>query len=276
MPVADTLRPFAGILLAAMLATGCGPANWSGGDYDSPPPPGSGPDPGSVDNPVPRNEPRSRYGNPESYEVFGRTYHVMDSSAGYKERGTASWYGTKFHGRRTSSGEPYDMHAMTAAHKTLPLPTYVRVTHLENGRSIIVRVNDRGPFVDDRIIDLSYTAAHKLEMTDSGTAPVEVQALTTNHDDSAPAPQRFRTAAEESSGRLYVQFGAFGSRDNARNLREALRSEGVRNVTVRRASTPSGRLYRVRAGPVSNPDEAERLGRISEQLGLPGAQVITD
>lgn len=276
MPAAESLRTLLAALLVATLASGCGRAYWPDDDRDHAPPPGSGPDPSSVSDPVPRNEPRSRYGNPDSYEVFGKTYYVMDSAEGYVERGVASWYGTKFHGRRTSSGEPYDMHAMTAAHKSLPLPTYVKVTHLENGRSIIVRVNDRGPFVDDRIIDLSYTAAQRLDMAESGTAPVEVRALTTNRDSDQPPPARFRSAAAENSGRMYVQFGAFGSRDNAENLRRQLQSEGVNNVTINRARTSSGRLFRVRAGPVRSPDEAERLGRISQQLGLHNAQVIID
>ena len=117
-----------------------------------------------VANPTPRVEARSRYGNPASYVVFGKTYHVMDDARarGFEQRGLASWYGTKFHGRRTSSGEPYDMYAMTAAHKELPLPTYVEVENLVNGRTVIVRVNDRGPFHEGRIIDLSYAAALKL------------------------------------------------------------------------------------------------------------------
>lgn len=137
------------------------------------------PAPGTADLPVlvPRAEPRSPYGNPDSYEVFGKRYRVMDSSDGYVERGVASWYGREFHGRRTSSGESYDMHALSAAHRTLPLPTYVEVTNLENGRKVVVRINDRGPFHGDRIIDLSYAAAVKLGMAGKGTARVEVRAL---------------------------------------------------------------------------------------------------
>ena len=126
---------------------------------------------------VPRNEPRSRNGNPPFYDVMGKRYFVLSSGVGYVERGVASWYGPGFHKVRTSTGEPYDMYAMTAAHKTLPLPAYVRVTNLQNGRSIVVRVNDRGPFVGNRIIDLSYTAASKLDMLRNGTAMVEVRTL---------------------------------------------------------------------------------------------------
>jgi rare lipoprotein A len=126
---------------------------------------------------VPRAEPRSRYGNPPFYDVMGKRYFVLSSSVGYLERGVASWYGPGFHKVRTSTGELYDMYAMTAAHKTLPLPAYVRVTNLQNGRSVVVRVNDRGPFVGNRIIDLSYTAASKLDMLRNGTAMVEVRTL---------------------------------------------------------------------------------------------------
>ena len=126
---------------------------------------------------VPKAEVKSRSGNPETYEIDGTTYRVMETSDGYRERGIASWYGDYFHGRRTSSGDTYDMYKMTAAHKTLPLPTYVRVTNLENGRTVVLRVNDRGPFVEGRIIDLSYVAAQKLGMAESGTARVEVEAL---------------------------------------------------------------------------------------------------
>jgi rare lipoprotein A len=142
-----------------------------------PPPAERPPSPESVPDMVPRIEPRSRNGNPPFYDVMGKRYFVLSSGVGYVERGVASWYGPGFHKVRTSTGEPYDMYAMTAAHKTLPLPAYVRVTNLQNGRSIVVRVNDRGPFVGNRIIDLSYTAALKLDMLRNGTAMVEVRTL---------------------------------------------------------------------------------------------------
>lgn len=133
------------------------------------------------------SEPKSRYGNPPFYEVHGKRYYVMDSAAGYVERGIASWYGPKFHGRRTSNGERYDMHGMSAAHKSLPLPTWVEVTNLDNGRSVVVRVNDRGPFKDGRIIDMSYGAAQALDMVGSGTALVEVRALDSRTADAGPS-----------------------------------------------------------------------------------------
>ena len=132
-----------------------------------------------IADPVPRAEPPSRSGNAAQYEQFGVTYRVLDSSEDYDERGVASWYGEPFHGRRTSSGETYDMYAMTAAHRSLPLPSYVEVTNLANGQSVVLRVTDRGPFHDPdrRIIDVSYTAAVKLGMVGTGTAPVRVRAL---------------------------------------------------------------------------------------------------
>jgi rare lipoprotein A len=135
---------------------------------------------------IPQAEFKSRSGNPETYAIDGVTYRVMDTSEGYREEGIASWYGGYFHGRRTSSGDIYDMYLMTAAHKSLPLPTYVRVTNLANGRSVVLRVNDRGPFVGDRIIDLSFAAATKLGMAEQGTARVEVVALDPPARDRTP------------------------------------------------------------------------------------------
>ena len=158
-----------------------------------PPPVEARPAPESIPDVVPRSEPRSRNGNPPFYDVLGKRYFVLSSSVGYVERGVASWYGPGFHKVRTSIGEPYDMYGMTAAHKTLPLPAYVRVTNLQNGRSVVVRVNDRGPFVGNRIIDLSYTAAAKLDMLRNGTAMVEVRSL-----DMAPLPQPALTASADA------------------------------------------------------------------------------
>lgn len=130
-----------------------------------------------IPNQIPRVEPLSKYGNPKSYVVFGKTYYTLPSSQGFVERGIASWYGKKFHGRLTSSREPYDMYGMTAAHTQLPLPSYVQVTNLKNGKQVVLRVNDRGPFHGNRVIDLSYTAAMKLDIVKEGTGLVEVRAL---------------------------------------------------------------------------------------------------
>jgi len=163
------------LLVPVVLAVcGCAVVGYPGG---APAATAAGPREDAAPDAVPVREPLSAYGNPPEYEVDGVTYHVMDSAKGYEAEGTASWYGEEFQGRRTSSGEPYDMYAMTAAHRTLPLPTYVEVTNLENGRVVVVRVNDRGPFHADRIIDLSYAAARKLGIVGPGTARVRVRAL---------------------------------------------------------------------------------------------------
>ena len=171
-------------LLLAVLLQGCssnssknsGKSNRGAYGYGDGPPP-KDIDVSVVPDAVPKVEPILRAGNKNPYTVFGKTYHLLPTSNGYRERGIASWYGNKFHGRKTSNGEIYDMYAMTAAHKTLPIPCYVKVTNLENGRSVIVRVNDRGPFHGDRIIDLSYAAAKKLDYSIQGTANVEVVAI---------------------------------------------------------------------------------------------------
>lgn len=167
---------------------------------------------------VPKDEPPSRYGNPPEYEVFGETYHVMDRvEDGFKQSGHASWYGTKFHGRRTSSGEKYDMYAMTAAHRELPLPTWVEVTNLENDRRVVVKVNDRGPFVDTdrRIIDLSYAAAVRLDMADQGTAPVRIRRVTPDDVDTGPDVDIHQAAAtEDEAEAAHTAVDASGSTDD--------------------------------------------------------------
>jgi rare lipoprotein A len=158
--------------------------------------------PNAVPDVIPRTEPRARSGNPPFYDVLGKRYYVLSSSVGYWERGVASWYGPGFHKVRTSIGEPYDMYGMTAAHKTLPLPAYVRVTNLQNGRSVVVRVNDRGPFVGNRIIDLSYSAAAKLGMLRNGTAMVDVRTI----DPSEPPP--VVTASNRAAAPMAAPSGA--------------------------------------------------------------------
>ncbi len=166
----------------------------------APAPPATAPLPAAVaevgTDAIPKPEPKSRYGNPPFYDVFGKRYYVLSSSADYVERGVASWYGPGFHQVKTSTGELYDMYAMSAAHRTLPLPAYVRVTNLQNGRSVVVRVNDRGPFVGNRIIDLSYTAAARLDMLRDGTAMVEVRSI----DTGAPPPATTTLAAVTPAG----------------------------------------------------------------------------
>ena len=164
------------VLIAVLMLAGC-VGDKARDDQQADGPSGRKIAPADVDDAVPQKEPRARYGNHSPYTVLGKTYTVMSSSKGYHERGIASWYGSKFHGRRTSSGEPYDMHLATAAHKRLPLPTYVEVTNLDNGRKMVVKVNDRGPFVKGRIIDLSAGAAKQLGFYRNGTAKVRVETV---------------------------------------------------------------------------------------------------
>ena len=175
----------------------------------------------SIPDAVPKSEPRSAHGNPAFYDVLGRRYFVLPSAQGYTERGVASWYGPTFHGESTSNGERYDMYGMTAAHKTLPLPTYARVTNLKNGRSIVVRINDRGPFVANRLIDLSYTAASKLDMLREGTTLVEVHTLTPDE------PDNLTRTSESPPPTLYVQVGAFSDERNASRAVERLHAAGL-------------------------------------------------
>ena len=228
------------------------------------------PDVSRVPEPVPRAEPRARYGNHSPYTVLGRTYTVLPSGKGYVERGLASWYGTKFHGRYTSSREPYDMYAMTAAHKRLPLPSYVRVTNLENGRSLIVRVNDRGPFHDGRIIDLSYSAAIRLGVHAKGTARVEVRAIDVGEAEPAPlaagaAPSAGADALAARGKPVFVQVGAYDRRENARRVAKQLEDARIDDVYLDQVLTAHGLLHRVRVGPFEDPAVLERLiARVGE------------
>ena len=229
-----------------------------------------------ISDAVPRVEPRSRYGNPPSYVVNGKRYHVLKSSHGYVERGIASWYGTKFHGRRTSSGEPYDMYAMTAAHKTLPLPAYARVTNLRNHRSAVVKINDRGPFHENRVIDLSYAAAKKLGIAGVGTGLVEVAVIEPGQSrapDSGFA-QTPRLPAQEPD--LYLQVGAFTSESNAQRLSRRLQEMQLTAVSVTPAYREKQRIYRVRIGPVESVEQADHLSEVLVQRGMEHPHVVID
>ncbi|HEX3949153.1 MAG TPA: septal ring lytic transglycosylase RlpA family protein [Steroidobacteraceae bacterium] len=249
---------------------------------ETPPPPDSVPDM------VPRAEARSRNGNPPFYDVMGKRYFVLSSSVGYVERGVASWYGPGFHKVRTSTGEPYDMYGMTAAHKTLPLPAYVRVTNLQNGRSIVVRVNDRGPFVGNRIIDLSYTAAAKLDMLRNGTAMVEVRSLEPVSAGTPLVAQTTAPGAAPSSGpaadvstvavprALYIQAGAFSDPQNAERLMEKLRGGGYGKVFVRDNEIAGRRMFRVRIGPVPDVAEFDRVVAALQRVGVGDAHLALD
>lgn len=245
-----------------------------------------------VKDAVPQVEPLSRYGNPESYEVFGKRYRPMRNSRGYSERGIASWYGTKFHGHRTSSGESYDMYSMSAAHKTLPLPTYARVTNLKNGKSVIVKVNDRGPFHDNRLIDLSYAAAARLEILGEGTGLVEVAAIDPETHLRQAAKPRIAPSQPKVAGgttpaavtpaaahrpTLYLQLGAFSSRDNAERLQSKLSQVNLPGtLRISTATTNNRPVYRVRVGPLASVESADRLTQLLADHGIHDPRVVID
>lgn len=274
MTTPDRLRVFALALLLGL--AGCA----SRAPGDGPPRTGSVIPPHLPNDPIPHAEPRSRYGNGPIYEVYGKRYEVMQSNYGFSERGVASWYGKKFHGRPTSSQEPYDMYAMTAAHKTLPLPTFVEVRNLRNNKTIIVRVNDRGPFVSNRIIDLSYSAAIKLDMIGAGTSLVEITAISfdkppateSTHSRTSHAKSNRQASAEE----IYVQVGAFGDKNNARRRFSLLREHGIREAFVYEETGRSPALYRVRIGPIANVDQYDQVVAKLERIGITETHLVTE
>lgn len=284
--------------LITVLLAGCVGSRTPGGYYsgDGPHPASGGIDPSTIPDAIPRNEP-VRESSSRPYTVFGRKYYPLKSARGYSARGTASWYGRKFHGQRTASGEVYDMHAMTAAHTTLPLPSYVRVTNSANGRSVIVRVNDRGPFLHNRVIDLSYVAAAKLGMLENGTAEVEVVAVfpgdtvspvviqgtndgagaTQSEElppDQPPVADDPSTTDDPVTQGYQAQVGAFTDRRNAERLHARLERGGLRSVHISRFVHRGTVYYRVRIGPYARlsalQDALDRL----HDLGLRDAKPV--
>ena len=207
----------------------------------------------TISDAVPKIEPITRAGNKSPYTQFGETYYVMRSSKGYREIGIASWYGSKFHGRRTSNGEIYNMYGMTAAHKTLPIPTYVRVTNHENRRSIIVRVNDRGPFHDARIIDLSYVAALKLGFARKGTTKVSVEAIdpSTGSVWSAVAATKTTQDSTSSDSGHYLQAGAYKNHQSAKRLANQI----LQALSVPVIIKESDEIFKVWVGPFAHDEE---------------------
>jgi rare lipoprotein A len=207
--------------------------------------------PEDVVDAVPRPDPILRAGNTSPYSVDGVEYRVLDTAVGYDAQGVASWYGTKFHGNKTANGEVYDLYLATAAHRSLPIPSYVRVTNLENSRQIVVRVNDRGPFHPDRLIDLSYAAAVKLGFVDKGTAKVRIQSVDLagidDHRDSEYGAYR------------YLQLGAFANPASARSLRDAVAAMVPVPVEVSRVDVGGQSLNRVRVGPVADGKQLRQL-----------------
>ena len=232
----------------------------------------------SIPEVVPEPFARTLAGNRSPYTVLGKTYHVMVTEDGYNERGIASWYGEKFHGHKTSNGEVFDMYKVSAAHKSLPIPSFLRVTNLDNNRSLVVRVNDRGPFHGDRVVDLSYAAALKLGYADRGTARVQLEAIIPDgvvvdhaaaNNNNTLSQQTLRVA---STGDKYIQVGAFADINSAREMSDKLRAMTNRPVFIRSLdSANSGVLHRVRIGPVNDTSEIRRITQsvVAANLGSP-------
>ncbi|HET7174543.1 MAG TPA: septal ring lytic transglycosylase RlpA family protein [Gammaproteobacteria bacterium] len=240
-----------------------------------------------VPDAVPGDETPSRSGNPSRYTVLGKTYDLVPSCKGYHDRGIASWYGTQFHGGRTSDGETYDMYAMTAANKVVPIPCYARVTNLQNGKSVVVKINDRGPFVGNRLIDLSYAAASKLEMLGTGTALVDVQAVTAGQASPppavapVPAPAVATVAsaaapavAPDLNPKIFLQVGAYVERANADAVLQKLAVNGVQKTFILAVSENGRTLYKVRIGPVAGVDGVDSLSTRLAALGYPDAEIV--
>jgi rare lipoprotein A len=237
-----------------------------GGGYYQDDGPGDNPPPNldAIPDAEPRAEPLNKFAN-NPYTVLGRTYVPDADVKSFRERGRASWYGRKFHGQKTSSGEPYDMYGMTAAHRTLPIPSYARVTNLKNHKSVIVRINDRGPFHSDRVIDLSYTAAYKLGIVQNGSAMVEVDGIDPNAAASPPIaavqPEPPPVDAPAENG-IYLQMGAFRVQENAEEFRDRLIAKLTRMAASVQVLAVDG-LYRVHLGPLHSRSEA---GEIAQEI----------
>ncbi len=252
------------LLIALLLLTACTPGSRKAVRVsDSEPPPISA---AAVADAIPRADPVLRRGNVSPYTVNGKTYHVMPSNKGYVEEGIASWYGLKFHGRPTSNGERFSVYEATAAHKSLPIPTYARVTNLGNGRSMVVRVNDRGPFHADRLIDLSYGAAVKLGFDKAGTARVRVEAIEVAGADD-------RRAVADGRYRL-LQLGAFSSAEAAHELAARVGPVLSVPVEVTVVDTAHGPLHRLRAGPFAQESALRDAQATLSAAGLPPGQAL--
>jgi rare lipoprotein A len=247
----------------------------------------------TLPDPIPHTEAPSKYGNKSPYQVLGKTYYVMPSPGNYREYGTASWYGTKFHGQSTSSGEPYDMYQLTAAHRSLPIPSYVRITNLDNHKTAILRVNDRGPFHNERLIDVSYAAAVKLGFAERGTARVMVEvvdgtdSIDTRVAQNTPSPPPISTPTETNSlaavpaepgvpspGQIFLQAGAFRDPAGAERLRDDLAGLVGSSVSVQRAT--GDKYYRVRIGPVAEMSEATRLQELIVGAAHPKPMIVRE
>ncbi len=273
------------IILLCLLLSACGGGKTKksdGGYYGGDSPPDETRDYDSIPDAIPKAEPLSKTGN-KPYTALGKQFIPLKSSTGFTETGIASWYGKKFHGRRTSSGETYDIWKMTAAHPTLPLPTYVRVTSLENAKTIVVKVNDRGPFLHGRIIDLSYAAAHKIGIANAGTGKVTIAAIDpsvlavgSNSEQSSEPETEYQTQSGTAGGTTdsyFIQIGAYNDESNVMTMRKRLSNAGFPVYPLSNQQQFSGNPpYRVRVGPFDNIDSAlnsmKKLDVILEQNSL--------
>ncbi|GJM12905.1 MAG: septal ring lipoprotein RlpA [Pseudohongiella sp.] len=231
----------------------------------------------SIPEVIPEPINRTRAGNRSPYTVLGKSYRVLPTEEGYNERGIASWYGEKFHGHKTSNGEVFDMYLASAAHKSLPIPSFLRVTNLDNNRSIVVRVNDRGPFHGDRLIDLSYAAAVKLGYADRGTARVQLESIIASGASldvarSSAVPARNETLRISSTDSKYLQVGAFSELSAAQEVSSRVEEITSLPVFIRTVNTSNNRiLHRVRVGPISDPGQIQRVSQsvVAANLGSP-------
>ena len=224
-----------------------------------------------VPEPVPKVEPLSKYGNPAKYTVLGRTYYLRKTYLGYDETGIASWYGMKFHSFRTSSGELYDVAGMTAANKVLPIPCYALVTNLNNGRQVIVKVNDRGPFHENRIIDLSYVAAAKLAIWPKGTGLVRVQTIDPTHWQPSHTETDNEATPVTHKPQIYLQIGVFRTKSNADNLLQRISAITDRPIHIEEVESDGATIYKVQIGPLATVDHSDQLFKALERehLGTP-------
>jgi len=281
-----------GLLLALLTACGSAPAPTAASNSRYSIQQDRAPDrrtnPAAIPEVIPEPLNRTMAGNRSPYTVLGKSYNVMPTEEGYSERGVASWYGQKFHGHKTSNGEVFDMYLASAAHKSLPIPSFLRVTNLDNNRSIVVRVNDRGPFHGDRIVDLSYAAALKLGYADQGTARVQLDAIVVSgaHTDRAVSSrassarwnssrinrQSISSSSNGSNAKQYLQVGAFAELSAARDVSRRLQALTNRPVFIRSVNSQAdGILHRVRVGPINDPTEIRRISQsvVAANLGSP-------
>ncbi len=215
-----------------------------------------------INKPIVSVDNQTSAGNPSSYVLWGKKYQVLPFSNDFKERGIASWYGPDFHGKKTSNGEIYNMYGMTAAHKRLPIPSYVRVTNLKNGHAVILRINDRGPFHEDRVIDLSYAAAQELDVHEAGTEWVEIEAIDSEHGQNHVS--------------VYLQIGVFGNENNAKNLQTKVAANQMPKPRIKTVSHAGKIMYKVQLGPFYTNQEVNKFNQKLAQIGIHETRYVTD